>query len=346
MGRILKTIGPVFLVAVVIFIFFFTKIEAAIFDSQPIIFIQRTTNLITQRVSDIVYYLVMQSKYTFGNYTDPNTYPTWQVADNFDEAISAIASSSASANSPVIIFGAPIVVSTSTTPVIKQIVSPIENNSEIFKLTNQARQNESLNILVANAVLNNIANFRIDDLFDNQYFSHTSPDNKAVSDLAKSTGYNYLLIGENLALGNYESEAKIIEAWLASPGHKANILNPKYEELGVAIRDGLFNGQMSTIAVQVFAEPLSSCNKPSSSMKLLIDSSSKSIKEMQNQATPMYDNLVTLKNSPGLDRAYYNQKVQEYNYFAKKINDAVLALKNLVDYYNSQVSQYNVCIRL
>ncbi|MFA7252626.1 MAG: CAP domain-containing protein [Candidatus Paceibacterota bacterium] len=344
MNKGLKYLGLVVLIIVLIFVFFVNKTEAALSDFQPIIFIQRTTNLITQRVSDIVYYLVMQKRYIFDNYADPNVYPTWQVADNFDEALRAVNSTSSTTN-PVVIFGEPIVVTTSTVPTIRPVTISDGQDSEILRLTNIEREKKSLNPLLSNSMLDRVADLRLDDLFDNQYFAHESPDNKSVSDLARKNNYSYSLIGENLALGNYDSDEEIVEAWMASTGHRANILNSKYEELGVAKREGLFNDQMSTIAVQVFADPLAQCQRPSAGMKSLIDSSSQSIKDMQAQAKPMYDNLIVLKNTPGLDRAYYNQKIQEYNYFAKKINDAVSALKVLVDHYNSGVSEYNTCLK-
>jgi hypothetical protein len=58
----------------------------------------------------------------------------------------------------------------------------------------------------------------------------------------------------------------------------------------------------------------------------------------------MYNNLDSIKNNPQVDRSFYNQKIQEYNYYAKKVNDAVLALKIMIDAYNSQISKYNACI--
>ena len=162
--------------------------------------------------------------------------------------------------------------------------------------------------------------------------------------MAKKINYEYLLIGENLALGIFDGDKGIVSAWMASPGHKANILNPKYTELGVAVKNGIYNGVNTTIAVQIFGLPLANCPKPDQNNKILIDSSSASINQMQAEALEMYNNLSTIKLNPQTDVSYYNQKIQEYNYFAKKVNNAVLALKGMVDSYNIEVGKYNTCI--
>lgn len=237
---------------------------------------------------------------------------------------------------------------TASVPIISKIEPDIkvENTfSDILKYTNDERSSESLPPLIGNPLLDKIAGLRVDDLFNNQYFEHESPDGKSAPDLAKREGYEYLLIGENLALGNFGDDRGIVSAWMDSPGHRANILNGKYRELGVAQRVDNFDGRNVTIAVQVFGQPASSCTKPNIGNKKLIDSSTISIKELQSQAKIMYAELEVMKGNPDIDQSYYNQKIQEYNYFAQKINNAVIDLKNTVDQYNIQVSQYNTCIK-
>jgi hypothetical protein len=156
---------------------------------------------------------------------------------------------------------------------------------------------------------------------------------------------NLLQAWPNLALGNFDGEKEIVSAWMESPGHRANILNSKYTELGVSLKEGLFNGNNVIIAVQIFGLPMANCLKPDSETKTLIESSVVSIKQMQEQAKTMYNNLEAIKNSLNLDQSYYNQKIQEYNYFAKKINEAIIGLKEMTDFYNVGVNQYNLCIK-
>jgi uncharacterized protein YkwD len=244
-----------------------------------------------------------------------------------------------------------IIVPTSTPDVTSPIiVSNLSyNSSPILTYTNKERTNQGLKPLADNATLDQVAKLRLDDLFANQYFDHASPDGKSVVDLVKLENYNYLLIGENIALGNFGlpgqgDDQGIVSAWMASPDHRENILNAKYQELGIAERADNYKGQTETIAVQVFGEPSATCSKPSPNTQDLINTNTNSLVQAQAQAKVMYDNLNTIKNDPHLDKAYYNQKTQEYNYYAKQINDAVLVLKNMVDLYNSQVSKYNACI--
>jgi len=241
----------------------------------------------------------------------------------------------------------PVVIKSNSnqTPAFKPIADYV-NNSQILFFTNKERAGNYLTPLTANPLLDKIASLRLEDLFANQYFEHESSDGKTATNLAMNLGYNYLLIGENLALGNFNDEESIVSAWMESPGHRANILNGKYSELGVALKTDLFNGEETTIAVQIFGTPLSNCPIPNQSTKTLIDSSTVSIKKMQEEAAILFNNLSTIKDNPQIDRSYYLQKVSEYNYFAKKINDAVLALKNMTDFYNIEVNNYNACIKI
>ncbi len=350
------------------------KVEAFTLGFNPLSFLEKTGKLIVIRITDTINYLIMQKRYVFDNYTDPNVY----ISPDDTTSLDKIFPSGTNSVTPFDISDKLISVGTSTLPVINNIstlstnkpqgsVSPIipgiitessSDNSkvemEIFDInsvsqvlfyTNKERGELAIKPLSQSRILNIIAGLRADDLFANQYFEHTSPDGNSVSNLALKEGYEYFLIGENLALGNYASEQEIVNAWMGSPGHKANILNSKYTELGVAIKQGIFNGENTTIAVQVFAQPGTFCPKPNQEIKAIIDSASISIKQMQEKALIMYENLNSVSSSLGVDIPYYNQKTKEYNYFAKKINDAVLALKDMIDIYNMEVIMYNSCIR-
>lgn len=125
----------------------------------------------------------------------------------------------------------------------------------IFFLTNASRQANSLGTLKWNDVLARAAQKKADDMLAKGYFSHTSPDGRLPWDFITSEGYNYLTAGENLAEGFIEAEATS-EAWMNSPGHRANILNKNFEELGVGISDGRYQGQRTIFVVQMFGTPM------------------------------------------------------------------------------------------
>lgn len=350
-------------------------------STGPLAAIERFAETVTRRVSDIVYYLVMQKKYLFDDFTDPNIYPNWSDISKIDEValqINATTTKSPPTNSgQLIVVDKPIIpavrptLTVSASSTLGRVASivpglvvktqlpannspvPIEtpsiiytssNDSEILSYTNKERLAHSVSALIEDATLDELASLRADDLFENQYFNHESPSGKSAPELAKKLGYNYLLIGENLALGTFDGEKGIVTAWMASEGHRENILNAQYSTLGVSVKQGIYNDQSATIAVQIFATPISNCPRPSSKTKELIDSATVNLIDMQSQAVIMYASLELIRTSPDLDNSYYNQKVQEYNYFAKNINDAILGLKNIVDNYNFEVGEYNACI--
>jgi uncharacterized protein YkwD len=261
MKNFLKTRGLVILVLSIVFVSLFVQTKTVSAQSiNPIVLIQKTTEIIVGRVFDLIDFLVKQKKYIFNNYTDPNIYPPLNVPKN----VVAISSTTKKTASNTVVTGKPVLIVTSNLPPVKKTSSvpvvvssgqvtppvpglvvktvPVSNpvavpistpndNLEILNYTNVERVAMSLSPLTANSILDQIAGLRADDLFANQYFEHESPDGKSAPELAKKIGFNYLLIGENLALGNFGSNQKIVDAWMASPGHKANILNGKYEEL-------------------------------------------------------------------------------------------------------------------
>ena len=373
----LKTFKNISLVSLVVLIAFFSssaRVEAFSLGINPLTFLRQTADTVTRRVSDIIYYLVMQKKYILDHYSDPNNI-SLDIPANFEKKLPsapATAAGSSASNKLITVtasavpeikktssgsavkiaqptVSAPPVIAVKTDSVPNAVppetfVQNHNNDSQILILTNNERSAQSLKPLSANSILDTIAEQRADDLFANQYFEHASPDGKSATDLAKKDGYEYLLIGENLALGEYLRHHANHTAMMSRTGNRANMLNGRYAELGVSVKTGTYNGENTTIAVQIFGLPLSDCPRPDSNDKTLIDSSTASIKQMQADALVMFNNLNTLKNSPNLDLSYYYQKIQEYNYFAKKVNDAVSALKGMIDSYNLEVSKYNSCV--
>jgi uncharacterized protein YkwD len=378
----------IFFLIIINFCFLTLKVEAFSLKVNPVTFLQKTSDIILNRFSDMIYYLIMQKKYIFDDFVDPNTQISLDIPVDFEQILSP---ASTTVNVPVpaqtkeVVSRKPIEVTTTTVPDVKKttvapvipiqprvviptepilvlksnpvsipVEKPVENkvntnyisDSDILKYTNEERESFSLKPLSANLVLDKIADLRADDLFANQYFDHVSPDGQSASELAKDVDYDYLLIGENLALGNFDGERGIVSAWMDSPGHRANILNDKYTELGVALKNGVFKGEKTVIAVQIFGLSMTVCPKPNKEIKILIEDSTVSIKKMQVEAKEMFDSLEAVKNDSKLDRTYYNQKIQEYNYFAKKVNEAVISLKSIIDSYNVEVGKYNLCLSL
>lgn len=131
---------------------------------------------------------------------------------------------------------------------------------KLIELTNQERQAAGLNSLTANQLLTQAAILKGKAIIETSTFKHTINDKK-FSGWIRDTGYNYSYVGENLAIDFITSEG-IMEAWNNSPLHKKNLLNPYYQEIGISAIAGKFQGQDTTIVVQVFGTPAAGSAEP------------------------------------------------------------------------------------
>ena len=105
---------------------------------------------------------------------------------------------------------------------------------EAANLVNQARANEGLSPLRLDERLSNIARHKSRDMMDRQYFSHESPVYGNPFEMLTSFGVKYRRAGENIAKGQ-QTAARVVSAWLKSPGHRDNILDPSYNLLGMGL---------------------------------------------------------------------------------------------------------------
>ncbi|MGK7889123.1 MAG: CAP domain-containing protein [Leptolyngbyaceae cyanobacterium] len=105
--------------------------------------------------------------------------------------------------------------------------------NEVLALTNVERTNSGLSALTLNPLLNNSAQIQSEDLALNDFFAHTSPTGVTLGDRLNTVGYQqYQLAGENIAAGQTTAD-QVVQEWMNSPGHRANILNPNFTEMGV-----------------------------------------------------------------------------------------------------------------
>lgn len=127
-------------------------------------------------------------------------------------------------------------------------------DSPLITMTNIDRLAVGLSALYPNVQLKNAANAKAEDILKEQYFDHYSPDGKSPWDFILQSGYKYHRAGENLAIG-FNELSKVNDAWLASPGHKANILNDNFEDIGIGMSRGILWGREVVVIVQMFGEP-------------------------------------------------------------------------------------------
>lgn len=130
-------------------------------------------------------------------------------------------------------------------------------SNQLIKLTNQSRESNNLPPLEVNEKLNQSAYLKAQDILEKNYFAHTSPQGITPWYWFKQVAYNYNYAGENLAI-DFLSAESLYKAWVNSSSHKANILSDKYNEIGIAVLTGNFNGRKTTIAVQHFGSEFTS----------------------------------------------------------------------------------------
>ena len=236
------------------------------------------------------------------------------------------------------------------TPGALKVTEGLASNTNKVKLsvadviiwTNRNRaSNGEIPALKENSKLNLSAQKKVDDMFAKQYFEHVSPSGVGVSDLGTKVGYEYIIIGENLALGNFKDAQALLDAWMASPGHRANILNSSYTEIGVAVGRGKFNGQDTWLAVQHFGLPRSACPTIDEVLHGVIELNQKEIKTEESNLASRREKI---DSGVVYEGKTTNEQIAEYNSLVAKYNQLILDLKQKISDYNAGVRAFNTCL--
>lgn len=137
-----------------------------------------------------------------------------------------------------------------TKPGILGITSSIDQKL-LIELTNQERQKAGLSPVAENEALNKAAYLKAQNMLAENYWAHFAPSGKSPWDFILGAGYKFTFAGENLAKNFYSSD-EVVKAWMASPTHRDNLLNSKYKDIGIAVVEGVLDGQKTTLVVQEF----------------------------------------------------------------------------------------------
>lgn len=142
---------------------------------------------------------------------------------------------------------------------LSSISSVLGDNADVSRAallneTNEARRQQNLTEVKLDEQLNEAAQLKAADMFEKQYWSHDAPDGTKPWKWLVDAGYGYSKAGENLAKNFYTAEATVA-AWLNSPGHRANVLEPDYTEVGFAVATGVLEGQTTTVVVALYGRP-------------------------------------------------------------------------------------------
>jgi hypothetical protein len=200
--------------------------------------------------------------------------------------------------------------------------------SVLIELTNKTRKNNGLSPLKENQILNEVAQLKAQDMLSKNYFSHKSPEGLWVWNLIEKLGYKYQVAGENLAIGFLDSE-EVHRAWLNSPLHKANILNSSFQEIGISVLKGNFQGNEVYLVVQVFASPKITQTKEFEIKKpatLSATTSKKEIAQKENLPTPTSSSLLIKEISGAKTKSpsFLKSLVLNYHNFVQKFVYGVL----------------------
>jgi cysteine-rich secretory family protein len=135
--------------------------------------------------------------------------------------------------------------------------------ADVVRLTNEHRRAAHLSDVRPNATLDAAAARKLDDMAARQYFAHQNPEGKQPWDFMRAAGYRYRSAGENLAKG-FSDPSVLVNAWMNSPSHRANLVNAGYRDIGVAVRRVTLNGVSTLLVVQMFGAPQAIAAAPAS----------------------------------------------------------------------------------
>ena len=150
----------------------------------------------------------------------------WKLAVKYQGGTSEIIYANPQVSNPNLIYPGQVL----AIPQVDSSVMAFEN--EVIRLVNEIRVKNGLSALNTNWELSRIARYKSQDMVSNRYFSHTSPTYGSPFQMIKSFGLAYQSAGENIAYGQTTPQA-VVNAWMNSSGHRANILNSSYKQIGV-----------------------------------------------------------------------------------------------------------------
>ena len=150
----------------------------------------------------------------------------WKLAVQYQVGTSEIIQANPQVGDPNLIYPGQVL----NIPQISSSVISFE--AEVVRLVNDIRRQNGLRPLTENWELSRVARYKSQDMLDNRYFAHNSPTYGTPFQMMKSFGLSFRIAGENIAKG-YASPQAVVNGWMNSSGHRANILNAGYTQIGV-----------------------------------------------------------------------------------------------------------------
>jgi uncharacterized YkwD family protein/spore coat assembly protein SafA len=150
----------------------------------------------------------------------------WKIAVKYEVGLSEIKSANPHVSNPDLIYPGQILNIPTTDD------NTLNYEKEVVRLVNEIRAENGLKELTYDWELSRVARYKSQDMKDNRYFSHTSPVYGSPFQMMKSFGIKYRTAGENIARGQTTPQI-VVNAWMNSSGHRANILNSSFTKIGV-----------------------------------------------------------------------------------------------------------------
>ena len=162
----------------------------------------------------------------------------WKIAVKYQVGLSEIKNANSHIKNPDLIYPGQVL------NIPRPDASVTNYESEVIRLVNEIRSKNGLKALEADWELSRVARIKSQDMKDNNYFSHTSPVYGSPFNMIKNFGISYKSAAENIAKGQSTPQA-VVNAWMNSQGHRANILNSSYTKIGVGyVQNGNYWTQM------------------------------------------------------------------------------------------------------
>ena len=170
--------------------------------------------------------LLMQASAAGATHTVVSGDSLWKIAVKYEVGLSEIKKANPQIKNYDLIYPGQII----NIPTTDSTVASYEQ--EVIRLVNEIRVENGLKALTYDWELSRVARYKSQDMKDNHYFSHTSPVYGSPFQMMKNFGISFRSAGENIAKG-YRTPQAVVNGWMNSPGHRANILNTRYTHIGV-----------------------------------------------------------------------------------------------------------------
>ena len=155
----------------------------------------------------------------------------WKIAVKYEVGLSEIKSANPQIKNYDLIYPGQLI----NIPTLNTTVTSYEQ--EVIRLVNEIRVQNGLKALTYDWELSRVARYKSQDMKDNKYFSHTSPVYGSPFQMIRNFGISFRSAGENIAKG-YATPQAVVNGWMNSSGHRANILNANYTHIGVGYVSG------------------------------------------------------------------------------------------------------------